>query len=114
MDHPLSNSSVSAPLKLSLATLVGSGLVFLATTAQAQTLPPVEEIPEEVLRTEVITSARSPLDGTPLSAAEYAQLQANLRSPDRVQAQLASELPGGIMQLRLLKVLKGLLPFLPL
>ena len=37
-----------------------------------------EEIPEEILRNEIITEARSPIDGSPLTAAEYAQLEADL------------------------------------
>lgn len=41
----------------------------------------VEEIPEEILRTEIITGARSPLTGEVLSAAEYAQIQAALAAP---------------------------------
>ncbi len=40
-----------------------------------------EDIPEEILRTEIITAARSPLTGEPLTAAEYAQLQASLAAP---------------------------------
>ena len=39
------------------------------------------EIPEEILRTEIITGARSPITGEPLTAAEYAQLQAALDEP---------------------------------
>ncbi|PLZ22593.1 hypothetical protein CBP28_20550, partial [Fischerella thermalis WC559] len=42
-------------------------------------LPPAEDIPEEILRTEIILAARSPIDGKPLSAADYAQLQAQLQ-----------------------------------
>jgi hypothetical protein len=41
-------------------------------------LPPPEDTPEEILRTEIITEGRSPLDGQPLSAAEYAELEAKL------------------------------------
>ncbi|NET51390.1 MAG: hypothetical protein F6K09_22505, partial [Merismopedia sp. SIO2A8] len=44
----------------------------------ALSLPQPEDLPEEVLRTEIITEARSPIDGKPLTAAEYAQLQAQL------------------------------------
>jgi hypothetical protein len=43
-------------------------LVLLAPIAQ---LPPPEDTPEEVLRAEIYTSARSPIDGRPLSAQEY-------------------------------------------
>lgn len=56
-------------LLLSVACLVAQPAVGL---------PPPEDVPEEVLRTEIITEARSPIDGKPLTAAEYAQLQAEL------------------------------------
>lgn len=45
------------------------------------TEPAAEDIPEEILRTEIITEARSPLTGEPVSAAEYAQLQDELVGP---------------------------------
>lgn len=41
-------------------------------------LPPPDDVPEEVLRTEIITEARSPIDGKSLTASEYSQLQAQL------------------------------------
>lgn len=46
-------------------------------------LPPPEDLPEEVLRTQIVTEARSPIDGKPVTAAQYAQLKAQLegRSP---------------------------------
>jgi hypothetical protein len=37
-------------------------------------LPPATDIPEEVLRAEIITEARSPIDGKALSASEFAEL----------------------------------------
>ncbi len=60
-----------------------------ATISQAQDKRPTidfevsapDEIPEEILRTEIITAARSPLTGEPLSAAEYAQLLETLEAP---------------------------------
>jgi hypothetical protein len=42
--------------------------------AQASSLPPENDIPEEVLRAEIITEARSPIDGKALSANEFAEL----------------------------------------
>ncbi len=42
-------------------------------------LPPPEDTPEEILRTQIIIEARSPIDGKPLNAAEYIQLQAPLQ-----------------------------------
>ncbi len=60
----------SAPLLLCL--------LLLPTPVSA--LPPPEDLPEEILRTEIITEARSPIDGQPITPAEYAQLQ--LQQPE--------------------------------
>jgi hypothetical protein len=54
-------------------------------------LPPAEDIPEEILRTEIITEGRSPLDGKALSASEYAELQKQLAQrpyPPEIAAKL--------------------------
>jgi hypothetical protein len=40
----------------------------------AQTLPAPTDLPEEVLRAEIITEARSPIDGRALSASEFVEL----------------------------------------
>jgi hypothetical protein len=67
-------------INISLITSLFINLIPL-TVQKAWSLPPKEDVPEEVLRTEIITEARSPIDGKLLSAAEYAQLQAQLQSP---------------------------------
>ena len=75
-------------------------------------LPPADEVPEEVLRTRVILEARSPIDGQPLSAAEYAQLQEHLQDvndtgivpPDWGQL---------ILLLQVRRVVRPILPFIP-
>ena len=56
-------------------------IVFLLTLGNnsSRALPPPEDIPEEILRTEIILSGRSPIDGIALSPAEYAELQARLQ-----------------------------------
>ena len=41
---------------------------------QAGSIPVDTDIPEEVLRAEIITEARSPIDGKALSATEFAEL----------------------------------------
>lgn len=90
-------------------------LVAIASIALNQSLvralPPPEDVPEEVLRTEIILDARSPLTGEPLTAAEYAQLQEDLqRRPTPV---LSSEIRELIFLLQLRRVLKPVIPFLP-
>ncbi|OKH15611.1 hypothetical protein NIES592_05885 [Fischerella major NIES-592] len=73
-------------------------------------LPPAEDIPEEILRTEIILAARSPIDGKPLSAGDYAQLQAQLQQAP--PPKLSSNIRDNIFLLRLRKALLQLFPFL--
>jgi hypothetical protein len=46
------------------------------------------DIPEEILRTEIITEARSPVDGKPLSASEFAELVTQVE--DRIDRDVSS------------------------
>lgn len=73
-------------------------------------LPPPEDIPEEVLRTQIITEARSPIDGQPLTAAEYAQIQAQIaESP--YPPELNSNIRQLVFLLNIRKLFKTLIPF---
>jgi len=65
-----------------LGLCVGATLLLWShLTVAARAVTVEEEIPEEILRTEIITGARSPLTGEPLSADEYARLQDELEAP---------------------------------
>ncbi|MBO1054752.1 MAG: hypothetical protein HEQ25_23035 [Dolichospermum sp. DET73] len=87
-----------------LVVLVGhSGKAVMA-------LPPQEDIPEEILRTEIILTVRSPIDGRILTPAEYAELQAQIQiSPP---PRLASGIRDKVFLLQLRKTLLQLFPFL--
>lgn len=97
--------------RLSLSTSVGLVLGWQAASVLA--LPPPEDIPEEVLRTEIITEARSPIDGKQLTAAEYADLQAQLQSRP-VTPPLSPQVRETITLLRLRRLIRTLIPFLPI
>ncbi len=84
------------------------GLTF-AVVKPAVCLPPPEDAPEEVLRTEIITEARSPIDGKPLTAAEYAQLQARL-AQRATGPELAPDIRQVIFLLRLRQFLRTITP----
>jgi len=73
-------------------------------------LPPEEDISEEILRTEIILEARSPIDGKPVSVAEYAQLQAQLKTRPYPPI-LSPKVRETVFLLRLRKILKTLFPF---
>ncbi|WP_068816653.1 hypothetical protein [Phormidesmis priestleyi] len=77
-------------------------------------LPPADDPPEEVLRSEIITDARSPIDGKPLTAAEYAELQADIQKGQPIQPQLSPKVRKTIGLLRLRRFIKTLFPFIPI
>lgn len=93
------------PLGFGIASIIGSAPTALS-------LPPPEDIPEEILRTEIVEVARSPIDGEPLSASEYAALQNQLQDLND-QGIVSSELEELIFLLQLRRGLKPFIPFLP-
>lgn len=97
--------------------LGGLTLVFLSpislTLAQsyAPSLPPADDIPEEILRTEIILEGRSPLDGEPLTATEYTELmEALAENPNAPQ--LNPKIRQLVFLLKVRKFFRTLLPFL--
>lgn len=75
-------------------------------------LPPAQDVPEEILRTEIIFEARSPLDGSPMAPADYAQLQADLAAPQTTLT-LNSDIRYIIFLLQARRAFKPVVPFLP-
>lgn len=103
----LSNRSYLKSLSLTL------GLLLIGAEA-GRALPPPEDIPEEVLRAEIITGARSPIDGKSLTAAEYAQLEAELATAPPEQIQLSPIITRNIRLLRLRRFIRTFFPFIPI
>ncbi|NJM28603.1 MAG: hypothetical protein HC856_11155 [Pseudanabaena sp. RU_4_16] len=82
------------------------------TAIYAQNLPPVEDTPDEVLRTEIYTEARSPVDGKLLTAAEYLELKEELTAINiPPEAQVSPKVAEVIRLLKLRAFLKRILPF---
>lgn len=94
-----------------VALFLGGGMV-LSLTQPGVSLPPPEDIPEEILRTEIITEARSPLDGQRLTAAEYAQLQEQLQDASGRQT-LPPQVREIIFLLQLRRGLRRFVPIIP-
>ena len=91
-------------LRILAVLILGLGYV-----PRVVSLPPPEDIPEEILRTEIVTEARSPEDGSVLTAEEYAELQAELADsefPPTVNADIQHT----IFLLRLLKLFRTVNP----
>lgn len=87
-------------------------LMSSVSVTPALALPPAEDVPEEVLRTEIITEARSPVDGTPLTAAEYAELQAELEAGPDTRPELSPQVENTIILLRVRRAIRSVFPFL--
>ena len=84
--------------------------ISLLVPAMALALPPAEDIPEEVLRTEIILEGRSPIDGKALSAREYAELQADL-AQRATSPQINSDIQQIIFSLQIRKLFRAIIPF---
>ncbi len=85
-------------------------LLSISVSLPALALPPPEDRPEEVLRTEIVTAARSPVDGKPLTASEYAELQAQLETA-AFATQIDPKIRHLILLLRVRKLLRPIIPF---
>ena len=83
-------------------------LSFLSSPTWA--LPPAADVPEEILRTEIILEGRSPVDGKPLSASKYEQLEAEL-AQRAIKPQINGDLQELVFLLQLRKLFKTIIPF---
>ena len=95
-------------ISLKASVCIGMSLA-IGIAEPTLSLPPPEDLPEEILRTEIFTTARSPVDGKLLTASEYAQLQAQLETapPPRI----SSDIRHLIFLLRVRKLIRTILPF---
>lgn len=84
---------------------------FSHRSQHAVALPPPEDVPEEVLREEVILQGRSPIDGSPLSPVEYAELEQELSEIPEESVAVNPEIQSLVFQLKLLRLLKDIVPF---
>jgi hypothetical protein len=100
------------PTLLLTSTIASQFPQGVITAQPALALPPPEDQPEEVLRTEVITEARSPVDGKPLTAREYAELQAREEAARENLATVSPEVRRVVNLLRLRRTIRTFFPFL--
>lgn len=97
-----------------LSILTSVIIIFVAngqpTVVAQPNLTTIAEIPEEILRTEIILTARSPINGQPLTATEYTQLQKQLQTSP--PPGLNSAIQDQIFLLRIRKAILQFFPFL--
>ncbi|WP_272147268.1 hypothetical protein [Spirulina subsalsa] len=88
------------------------GLLLVWPCGMAGAMPPPEDTPEEVLRTEIILEARSPQTGERLTAADYAQVEA-AQGERAYDPELDPQVRHLIFLLQLRNMLKPIIPFIP-
>lgn len=91
-------------------SLIATSLTFASAPGLA--LPPADDVPEEVLRTEIITEARSPVDGEWLTAAEYAELEADLQRNPELYNSISPQIRQIIFLLQVRRSIRSIAPFL--
>ena len=96
-------------VKVGLCTIT---MLSVATSVMANKILPDADIPEEVLRAEIITEARSPIDGKALSAQDFAELvvttKQQLDRDDAIAATTNPKFKEAILLLRLRGFLRSL------
>lgn len=83
---------------------------FLWHFSPGLTLPPPDDIPEEVLATEIITEVRSPLNNEKITTEEYATLKTE-QAESKYHPQVSSEVRHTVFLLRLLNLMRKVSPF---
>lgn len=112
--HPTAQKAsdrISVIVSPSIALLLGIS-VILPAAMPVLALPPPEDTPEEVLRTEIITEARSPVDGEWLTAAEYAELEAELQRNPELYNSISPQIRHTIFLLQIRRAVRSVAPFL--
>jgi hypothetical protein len=103
-------SSICFALAPNVSVLAQAVPSQIPSQAVPFTVPPADQ-PEEVLRTEVILEARSPINGKPMTATEYVELQARLEAENQDEGFVPPQIRNIIRLLRIRKVLRAILPF---
>jgi hypothetical protein len=96
-------------VKVGLYTIA---MLPVATSVTANKILPDADIPEEVLRAEIITEARSPIDGKALSAQDFAELVVNTKQQldrdDAIAATMNPKFKEAVLLLRLRGFLRSI------
>jgi hypothetical protein len=92
------------------ATVAYLLFIFNLFVPLAVAIPPPEDVPEEILRTEIILYGRSPITGKPLTASEYVKLQEQI-AQSNFSSPINPEIRELIFLLRLRKLFNDIIPF---
>ena len=72
------------------------------------------DLPEEVLRSEILLDGRSSFDGKRLTATEYAELEQEIEQRNAVEPQVAPKIRRLVGLIKFRKFIKRVLPIVPI
>lgn len=101
--------------KWTIGMLVLTAISIGTTRVHAAELTAMEpDLPEEVLRSEILLDGRSSFDGKRLTATEYAELQGEIEKANAVEPQIAPKIRRLVGLLKFRKFIKWVLPIVPI
>ncbi len=101
--------------KWTIGMLLLTSISMGNTRVQAAESPAIEpDLPEEVLRSEILLDGRSPFDGKRVTATEYAELQQEIEQANAVEPQIAPKIRRLVGMLKFRKLIKRILPIVPI
>lgn len=99
---------------LSIFGLLTLTIGLMPVSVRAVEVEGRDDVPEEVLRSEILLDGRSPFTGERLSATEYAELQSEIEKANAVEPQVAPKLRNLVGLVKLRKFIKTVLPIVPI
>ncbi len=98
----------------SMLVLFALTIALTPLSVRAAEAEGMDDLPEEVLRSEILLDGRSSLTGERLSATEYAEMQSEIEQANAVEPQVASKLRNLVGLVKLRKFIKTVLPIVPI
>ncbi|GAB4139121.1 MAG: hypothetical protein Fur0046_14120 [Cyanobacteria bacterium J069] len=98
---------------LRVSVSLGIACVGVGTLRPGNALPPPEDVPEEVLRTQIVLEGRSPATGQPLTASQQAVQQRDRQTALDQPRDLPPQVQQIVILLKLRRLLRPVLPFIP-
>jgi hypothetical protein len=99
---------------ISILLMLGTTIALMPSPASATEPMVPEEIPEEVLRSEILLDGRSSFTGELLSATEYVEMESEIEKMNALEPQVAPKLRTLVGLVKLRKFIKTVLPIVPI
>ncbi len=102
------------PPLVSIGVIFVTTIVLMPVSVRAAEMQTPDDVPEEVLRSEILLDGRSSFTGERLSATEYAEMQSEIEQTNAIEPQVAPKLRTLVGLVKLRKFIKTVLPIVPI